>query len=130
VDPVSLIVAALAAGAVAGVQNTATEAVMDAYAGLKALVRQRLAGRESGEQALARHADDPERGRVLEAELVEAGAGEDPALLDAARRLLAMVDPAGSRAGKYVVDVRGGQGVQVGDGNVQTNTFSAPPMPS
>ena len=48
VDPASLIVAALAAGAVAGAQNTATEAVKDAYAGLKALVQRRIAGRPAG----------------------------------------------------------------------------------
>ena len=50
-EPVSLIVAALAAGAVAGAENTATEAVKDAYAGLKGLVRRRVSGRRSGEAA-------------------------------------------------------------------------------
>ena len=42
-DPVSLIVTALAASAVAGAQNTATEAVKDAYTGLKELLRHRFA---------------------------------------------------------------------------------------
>ncbi|MCH6172352.1 hypothetical protein [Pseudonocardia alaniniphila] len=127
-DPVALIVAALAAGAVAGAENTATEAVKDAYAGLKGLVRHRLAGRESGEAALSRHEEEPEQaGKVLEAELVAAGASADPVLLEAARRLLVEVDPAGDRAGKYTVDLRGAQGSQVGNHNIQTNTFSAPP---
>ena len=127
-DPVALIVAALAAGAVAGAESTATEAVKDAYAGLKGLVRQRLAGRESGEAALARHENEPEQAaEVLEAELVAAGARDDAVLLEAVRRLLVELDPAGDRAGKYTVDLRGAQGSQVGDHNVQTNTFSAPP---
>jgi hypothetical protein len=71
VDPVSLIVAALAAGAVAGAQTTATDAVKDAYTGLKELVRRRLSGRESGRVALARHEDKPQQwAGALEAELV------------------------------------------------------------
>jgi hypothetical protein len=131
VDPVALIVAALAVGAVAGAESTATEAVKDAYAGLKGLVRQRLAGRESGEAALARHEDEPEQaGEALEAELVAAGARDDAVLLEAVRRLLVELDPAGDRAGKYTVDLRGAQGSQIGDHNVQTNTFSAPPSPA
>jgi len=37
------------------------------------------------------------------------------------------IDLPGARAGKYDVQVHGGQGVQVGDHNTQTNTFGAPP---
>jgi hypothetical protein len=128
VDPVSLIVAALAAGAVAGAQDTATEAVRDAYTGLKDLVRRRLSGRKSSEAALVQHEQSPEHaGGTLEAELVAVGAGDDAAILEGARRLMALLDPAGFRAGKYDVDLRGAQGVQVGDYNTQINTFGAPP---
>jgi hypothetical protein len=35
-------------------------------------------------------------------------------------------DPAGTAQGKYRVDLRGAQGVQVGDRNQQYNTFNAP----
>jgi len=38
-----------------------------------------------------------------------------------------MVDPEGTDAGKYRVDVRGAQGVQIGDHGTQTNTFTTPP---
>lgn len=113
-DPVSLIVAALAAGA----QNTATGAIKDAYAGLKALVRRRLSGRPTGEVALAQHEAKPEQwGPALAAELVEANARQDAVAVEAAQRLMALLDTSGSRAGKYLVDVRGSQGVQVGDHN-------------
>jgi hypothetical protein len=128
VDPVSLIVAALAAGAVAGAQTTATDAVKDAYTGLKELLRRRLSGRESGQVALARHEAKPQQwAGALEAELVEVQAGDDAAAVEAAQRLMALLDPTGAQAGKYVVDLRGAQGAQVGDHNTQTNTFSAPP---
>ena len=62
----------------------------------------------------------------MEAELVAVGADDDPAILESARRLMALLDPAGFRAGKYEVDLRGAQGVQVGDHNTQINTFSTP----
>ena len=37
-DPITVIVAALAAGAAAGLKPTAEQAIKDAYAGLKALI--------------------------------------------------------------------------------------------
>lgn len=127
-DPVSLIVAALAAGAVAGAQNTATEAVKDAYQGLKALVAGRLGGRPAGEVALAQHENKPEQwGGALEAELVEVEAGGDASVVQAAQRLMTLLDLLGAQAGKYVVDARGAQGSQIGDCNTQTNNFPAPP---
>ncbi len=60
VDPVTLIQAALAAGAVAGVGESATAAVKDAYTGLRGLVARRLAGKPSAEVALAEHEQDPD----------------------------------------------------------------------
>ncbi|MGH3934182.1 MAG: hypothetical protein ACRDS1_04255 [Pseudonocardiaceae bacterium] len=127
-DPISLIVAALAAGAAAGVTDTASTAVKDAYTGLRELVRRRLAGRAAAEVALAEHESAPEIWRApLVAELDSAGAATDEAMVAAAQRVMAIVDEAGTRSGKYVVDLRGAQGVQVGDGNFQANSFSAPP---
>ena len=43
-DPITLIVAALAAGAAAGLGDTASQAIKDAYAGLKGLIKRRFAG--------------------------------------------------------------------------------------
>jgi hypothetical protein len=40
-----------------------------------------------------------------------------------------MLDAAGSSAGKYRVTVSGSQGVQVGDDNIQHNTFGVPGGP-
>jgi hypothetical protein len=127
-DPVTLIVAALASGAAAGMTGAASSAVQDAYAGLKALVRRRFAGRRDGDLVLARHEEAPEAwAGPLSAELTAVGAGHDLALVSAAQELMSLVDADGSRAGKYTVDVRGAQGVQAGDGNTQHNTFQARP---
>ena len=43
------------------------------------------------------------------------GVAGDGEVLVAAARLLRAVDPDGARVGKYVIDLRGAQGVQVGD---------------
>src|ERR1700749_2253243 len=112
-DPITLIVTALAAGAAAGMRDTASSVVKDAYTGLKALVRKGLSGSPDGELVLARHEQAPETWRApLAAVLDEAGAGNDPGLVAAAEALLRLVDAAGARTGKYTVDVRGATGVQ------------------
>jgi hypothetical protein len=127
-DPITLIVTALAAGAALGVKDTASSAVKDAYAGLKALVTKRLGGRPGAELVLAKHERAPATWQApLMAELGEARADSDPDLVAAAQALMRLVDDAGARAGKYTVDVRGAQGVQVGEHNRQDNVFNAPP---
>jgi hypothetical protein len=126
-DPITLIVTALAAGAALGVTDTASAMVKDAYAGLKALVRKRLGGRPGAELVLARHEQAPETWQApLMAELSETGADRDRELIAAAKALLELVGEAGG-AGKYAVDARGAQGIQVGDHNRQNNVFNTPP---
>jgi hypothetical protein len=130
-EPVSLIVAALAAGAVKGIGETAATAVRDAYQRLKGLVSTRFAGTPSAEVALAEHSKNPEVWKApLVAALTETGAAGDGQVIEAAQRLLALVDAAGSRAGRYIVDIHGAQGVQVGDHNRQFNQFDSPPQDS
>jgi hypothetical protein len=122
-DPITLIVTALAAGAVSGVTESASSAVKDAYASLKALVRKRLVGQPDAELVLARHEQAPETWQApLAAVLGDAGADRDADLVAAAQALLRAVDP-----GKYTVDARGAQGVQIGDHNRQDNVFNVPP---
>jgi RIP homotypic interaction motif len=40
---------------------------------------------------------------------------------------MALVDATGLARGRYDIDIRGAQGVQIGDHSTQTNTFGAPP---
>jgi hypothetical protein len=123
-DPVTLIVTALAAGAASALQDGASAAVKDAYARLKALLTRRFAGRPSAELVLAEHQAAPQTWeKPLAAELSAAGAEGDADLVAAAQALMSLVDEAGSGAGKYVVTVRDSQGVQVGDHSTQTNIF-------
>ena len=127
-DPVTLIVAALAAGAASALQDGASAAMKDAYARLKALVKKRFATRPKGELVLAEHQAAPQTWEApLAAELSAAGAEGDADMAAAAQELMSLIDEAGSRSGKYVVAVRDSQGVQVGDHNTQTNTFGPRP---
>jgi hypothetical protein len=103
--------------------------VKDAYARLKALVKKRLGGEQDAEVVLAKHERFPETWQApLMAELAEAGADRDRDLIAAAKALLDLVGEAGGGP-KYSVDMRGAQGVQVGDHNRQDNAFSAPDSP-
>ena len=123
VSGVEVIVAALVAGAVAGSSEVARTAVVDAYTALKGLLRRRLVGRPEAQQALEGRETEPGRWRAVLADaLTASGADADEQVLAAARRLLAVADPDGTR-GKYQVDASHARGVQVGDHNTQTNIF-------
>ena len=127
-DPVSLVLRALASGAARGVTDGAGDAVGDAYSRLKRLIADRFSGNTSAEVALAEHAADPDTWRAPMAKaLATTGASADESIIAAARQLMELLDAAGARAGKYDVDLHGGQGVQVGEGNQQVNIFTAVP---
>jgi hypothetical protein len=126
-DPISLIVTAVAAGAIVGVRDTASQAVKDAYAGLKSLMRRRFAGNPEAEAALDRAEHQPGADQIrdqLAQQLRAAGAGDDVELITAAQAVLRHADQAGTRAGKYDVRITGGKGIVVGDAANVTMTFN------
>ena len=127
-DPITLIITALAAGAASGaidgLKDTAKDAATALYARLRGLAHNRVAARPDGDRALARFETSPVTWKpVLTEELTESGAADDAELLAAAKALMELVDQAGAKAGKYKVTITGSQGVQVGDGNTQSNVF-------
>jgi RIP homotypic interaction motif len=128
IEPITLIVTALAAGAGAGaidaLKDNTKEVASAAYDRLRRLARKRVAGRPDGELALERHEVAPQKWEaVLIDELTAAGAASDAALLGAAETLMELIDQAGAKSGKYSVTIKDSKGVQVGDGNVQVNRF-------
>jgi hypothetical protein len=136
-EPITLILTALAAGASVGALDTlkdeTKDAVKAAYGKLRDLIGKRFreVGTANGETILAEYEADPESyEKGLGKKLAEADAGTDEALLKAANALLELLDQQGGRPGKYNVTVTGSQGVQVGDHSTQTNTFSSGPQGS
>jgi hypothetical protein len=123
-DPVSLIVAALAAGASAALKDTAGQAVKDAYAGLKSLLKRKLANKPPAQEVIEQHEKAPDAWRrPLENELNQASVGDDEEIVRSAQQLHALLDPAGAQAGKYNVTITGGKGIVVGDHAQVTMTF-------
>jgi hypothetical protein len=114
VDPVSLIVGALAAGVSAGVRDTATAAVKEAYQRLKTAVSARFAGHQSAEMVLTQHETDPDTWVApLEKVLRETGAADDPAVVAAAEQLLWLLRAAGGGVSAGVGGVAAGGDVTV-----------------
>jgi hypothetical protein len=85
-DPVSAIVAALAAGASLALKETAASAVKDAYNGIKTLIKTRFSAVDV--ELLERNPQSPGRQEAIKEELESAGAGTAQELLAAARMLL------------------------------------------
>ena len=129
-DPITLIVAALVAGAATGaldeVKDGAKAGIKAAYAKLRSLAGRRVAGNRGAEAALAEIETDPDTWKApFTAKLTQLDAGSDADLVAAAKAFMELHDAAGARAGKYNVTVNNSQGVQVGDGNTQINHFGA-----
>jgi|SRR5580704_7625672 hypothetical protein len=111
-DPITLIVAALAAGASAGtldaLKDDVKELVKAAYATLRGLARKRVEDQPGAELVLAQHETDPQTWEAPLARMLTAGgAAGDANLVEAARALMELVDATGTAAGKYNVTIKG-----------------------
>lgn len=88
-DPISLIVTALAAGAATAAKDTTGAAIRDGYQGLKALIERKLAGNPAAQVVLHEHEKDPDTfAAPLKKKLAEAAVVHDTEILGAARALL------------------------------------------
>ncbi|WP_195104417.1 hypothetical protein [Nocardia blacklockiae] len=85
----TMVAAALAAGAAAGLTGTAEQAVTDAYQAVKRLITGRY--RSVDVEMLERRPQSPARRAVLVEELAQAGAGRDEELLTAAGEVLVAI---------------------------------------
>lgn len=88
-EPVTMVVAAVAAGAAAGLTGTAERAVADAYQAVKAMISGRY--RSVDVEVVERQPQSANRRAVLVEELEQAGAGDDEELLAAAGLVLVAV---------------------------------------
>lgn len=116
-DPITLIVTALATGAVAGLKPTAEKVVKDAYDGLKAIIKDKY---ERSREAVPVLENDPAStaGKAVVRESLEKdGAGQDEALLRQAQAVLKAVEEreptAAEAAGVRIEDIRSGASVNI-----------------
>lgn len=146
-EPVIItIAAAVALGAAAGLKDTASKAVTDAYAGLKKLIQDRYQQNKSITFAAEHVSEQPEdetRRQMLEVALKSADADKDTELVQAAELMLAAVDEhtpetvagIGMDIGKLkaarlevnnvLAATDGGTGVKIGEAEIEgTASFS------
>lgn len=121
-DPVTIIVAALVAGAASGVTETASHVLKDGYSGLKKLLNAKFGGNPKALETLADHENDPETyEKPLAKQLQASGADRDEEILAAAETLLKAADEAGIKT-KYQIMITGGKVGIIGDhGSVTMN---------
>lgn len=129
-EPISIIISALAAGAIAGAKDTTATIVKDAYQALKTLIKEKFAaeGKPDDSTILEQHEkklDSKAFKELLKEELINIGVDKDEIIIKAAQELLKTEKPEESATGKYNTIFQGEvKGIQVGDKNTQTNTFS------
>jgi NAD(P)-dependent dehydrogenase (short-subunit alcohol dehydrogenase family) len=104
-EPISLILAALLAGATKGHGEKASSALADAYAQLRSVLRNKLTTRPAAEAAIEAYTADPQNaGPALVDHLRRSGADTDAEIVAAAESVMEEADPDGARAGKYTVE--------------------------
>lgn len=123
-EPVSLIVTALTAGAAVALKDTASQAVKDAYSGLKTLIQKRFADKTSAQTALVEHEKDPETWeKPLQKSLAEVSADKDEEILQLAQQVLKLVQPQQASQGKYNINIGEAKGTVIGDNASVTQNF-------
>lgn len=101
-DPITLIVTALAAGAAAAAKDVGGDAVKSAFNGLKALIAKRFGGKANVESAIAsveQKPDSDNRKGVLKEELEAAGVDKDEEVLKLVQSFLALLEKNGVQTG-------------------------------
>lgn len=89
-EPVTIIVAALAAGAAAALKSTAERAIKDAYAGLKALIQRKY--ESPSVEALEQKPDSEAKRASVAEDLKDTGASADTEVLMQAKALLQLIE--------------------------------------
>ena len=122
-DPISLILSALVAGAT----QTAGGVAQDAYNGLKSLIKCKFEsqGKSDSITILDKYEQKPEKTKpLLEDELTEVGADKDEEIIKLAQKLLGQLHPQEAAEGKFDIQISGGtvQGlIQQNTGTVNQN---------
>ena len=120
-----LMIAALVAGAVAGLTGVATDAIKDAYAGLKGMLASKFGKTKGAIDALEDDPKDEDAQKLVTKRLTEANAVTDADVQAAANKLVAALKAAGISLGSVSQSATGDGNVQIaGSGNTVTSNVS------
>ena len=115
-DPISLVLTALAAGALAATKDTTSQAIKDAYTGLKMLISKRFEKKPQAQMTLREYEKDEDTWKKpLQKALIEAGADQDEAIIRQSQQVLKFINPQQTAQGKFNVQIGEGKGVVIGD---------------
>src|SRR5258708_26157055 len=116
-DPLSLILAAITAGATASTKDTTSAIIKDTYQGLKALIQRKLEGKPNAQAALIEYEEDPETyEKPLKKALLETHVDTEQDVIEAAQHILTLIQPQQAAMGKYnIQNTDSVQGQIVGD---------------
>ncbi len=121
-DPLTVIISALTAGAAASAKDVVAQAVKDGYVGLKALIVRQFGQKADVEAALEgveKKPDSEARQAVLKEELETAGAAQDAEVVRQAQALLELLKQHGLVSGpSYQATVKGSGAIAQGEGAV------------
>lgn len=88
-DPISMIIAALGAGAIAATKDTAGTAVKDAYQGLKTLIKKKFEGDVLGQAMVDAKPEEIKQAEgLLKDKITQAGVDRDQEIIKVAQDLL------------------------------------------
>lgn len=114
-EPISMIVAALATGAAAALKPTAEQAVKDTYAGLKSLIQRKY--HNVNVTTLENNPASKERQKILEEDLKTVNAGRDEEVLHQSQALLKIIEQQAPKVveevGLRVEDVKVGASLKI-----------------
>jgi hypothetical protein len=121
-DPISIIIAAIVAGALAATQDVAAQAVKDGYATFKALLARKFGHKPDVADALEKVEQKPDseaRRALLKEELETAGAAQDAEVVRQAQALLDLLKESGLAPGpSYQATLSGSGAIAQGKGAV------------
>lgn len=115
-DPISVVIGALVAGAGTAVKDTAASAVKDLYQGLKTLIIHKWQEKDDASSLLEDFEKTPNQvSSYLALKIENQSLDKDPEILGAAQQVLEASDPEGSKAGKYRINVGKAKNSQIGN---------------
>src|SRR5438105_1895053 len=101
-DPITLILSALSAGAATSLQSTTSDVIKDLYNGLKTRIQHKLFGKQNAELVLSEYESDPQTWETpLKKILAQERIDQEQDILEAARSLILQINPQQDVSIKY-----------------------------